>query len=100
MSKHIIKTFLIEDFFHLPPLSTTPVMHIELKIKYLHEFSKKLETTILGYSGAWRKLIHDKKPLSRKSCGTVTLSKFNLIVRTLLVQYCNTMPTVFMLSCV
>jgi hypothetical protein len=28
----IIKTFLIEDFFHLPPVSTTPVVHLELGI--------------------------------------------------------------------
>jgi hypothetical protein len=27
----IIKTFLIEDFFHLPPVSTTPVVHLELR---------------------------------------------------------------------
>jgi hypothetical protein len=32
MYKHIIKTFLIEDFFHVPPVSTTPVMHLELQI--------------------------------------------------------------------
>ncbi len=31
-SKKIIKTFLIEDFFHLPPVSTTPVAHLELRI--------------------------------------------------------------------
>ncbi len=28
----IIKIFLIEDFFHLPPLSTTPMVHVELHI--------------------------------------------------------------------
>jgi hypothetical protein len=28
----IIKTFMIEDFFHLPPVSTTPVVHLELRI--------------------------------------------------------------------
>ncbi len=28
----IIKIFLIEDFFHLPPVSTTPVVHLELQI--------------------------------------------------------------------
>jgi hypothetical protein len=30
--KDIMKTFLIEDFFHLPPLSATPVVHLELRI--------------------------------------------------------------------
>jgi hypothetical protein len=28
----IIKSFLIEDFLHLTPLSTTPVVHFELQI--------------------------------------------------------------------
>jgi hypothetical protein len=27
-----MKVFLIEDFFHLPPVSTTPVVHLELQI--------------------------------------------------------------------
>jgi hypothetical protein len=30
--KKIIKTFLIEDFFHLPPVSTTLVVYLELRI--------------------------------------------------------------------
>jgi hypothetical protein len=30
--KKIIKIFLIEDFFHLPPVSTTPVVNLELRI--------------------------------------------------------------------
>ncbi len=29
--KEIMKIFLIEDFFHLPPVST-PVVHLELRI--------------------------------------------------------------------
>jgi hypothetical protein len=29
--KEIIKIYLIEDFFHLPPVSTTPVVHLELR---------------------------------------------------------------------
>ncbi len=28
----IFRIFLIEDFFHLPPVSTTPVVHLELRI--------------------------------------------------------------------
>ncbi len=36
--KKIIKTFLIEDFFHLPPVSTAPVVHLELR-----KFSKNLK---------------------------------------------------------
>jgi hypothetical protein len=30
--KKIIKTFLLEDFFHLPPVSLTPVVHHEPRI--------------------------------------------------------------------
>jgi hypothetical protein len=41
-----LKTFLIEDFFHLPPVSLTLVVHLALIV----------------YSGAWGKLIHEKKP--------------------------------------
>jgi hypothetical protein len=28
----IIKIFLIEDFFHLPPVSATPVANLELRL--------------------------------------------------------------------
>jgi hypothetical protein len=28
--------------------------------KYLREFSEKFETVLMGYSGAWGKLIHEK----------------------------------------
>jgi hypothetical protein len=31
-SKKTVKTFLIEDFFHWPPVSKTPVVHLELRI--------------------------------------------------------------------
>jgi hypothetical protein len=47
----IIKSFLIKVFFHLPPVS---VVHNELQTP------KKFETTLMGYSGAWGKLIHKK----------------------------------------
>jgi hypothetical protein len=30
--KKIIKIFLIEEFFHLPPVSATPVVNLELPI--------------------------------------------------------------------
>jgi hypothetical protein len=30
--KEIMKIFLIEDFFHLPPVSATPVVHLVLQI--------------------------------------------------------------------
>jgi hypothetical protein len=50
-SNKITTKFLLEDFSHLSPVSTTPVVH----------------------SGAWGKLIHEKTR-SRKSRGTVPLS--------------------------
>ncbi len=52
----MILTFMIEDFFQLPLVSTTPVVPLEL----------------LVYSGAWGKLIHEKTR-SQKSSDTVLL---------------------------
>ncbi len=49
-SKKIIKIFLIEDFFHLPPVSTTPVVHLELQIS--PRILEKFETALIAYSGA------------------------------------------------
>ncbi len=37
--KEIMKIFLIEDFFYLPPVSTTPMVHLELRIS-LRIFTK------------------------------------------------------------
>jgi hypothetical protein len=51
---------MIEDFFHLPTLSTTPMVHLELRIS--PQILKKLEMALMVYSGAWEKLIHEKKP--------------------------------------
>ncbi len=38
-----------------------------LSWEYLHEFSKKFETTLIVYSGAWGKLIHEKNQKSKIS---------------------------------
>ncbi len=35
--------------------------------EYLSEFSKKIETALIVYSGAWGKLIHEKNPKSKIS---------------------------------
>ncbi len=56
---------MIEDFFHLPQVSTTTVVHLELR--NLREFSKKFETALMVYSGAWGKLIHEKNQKSKIS---------------------------------
>ncbi len=45
---------MIEDFLHL-------------SCEYLREFSKKFETTLLVYSGAWGKMIHEKNQKSKIS---------------------------------
>jgi hypothetical protein len=50
--------FLIEGFFHLPPVSTTPVENLELWISL--RIFKKFETVSMEYSGAGGKLIHEK----------------------------------------
>ncbi len=42
----VIKTFLIEDFFHLPLVSMIQVLHLELRISP-RIFEKKIETVLL-----------------------------------------------------
>jgi hypothetical protein len=49
--KEIMKIFLIENFFHLLPVSTTPVVHLDLRIS--PRILKKFENQGLG-----GKLIH------------------------------------------
>ncbi len=50
-----------------------------LSCEYLREFSKKFETALLVYSGAWGKLIHEKKQKSKISwhCPFKGLKFFN-----------------------
>jgi hypothetical protein len=45
---------MIEDFLHL-------------SCEYLREFSKKIETTLMVYSGVWGKVIHEKNQKSKIS---------------------------------
>jgi hypothetical protein len=54
----IIKKYLIEDFF----ICHRCQRHrwSTLSCEYLREFSKKFETVLMGYSGAWGKLIDEK----------------------------------------
>jgi hypothetical protein len=56
---------MIEDFLHLPPVSTTPVANLELRIS--PEFPRKVEKALMVYSGAWGKLIHEKNQKSKIS---------------------------------
>jgi hypothetical protein len=50
---------MIEDFLHLSPVSTNTGW-CTLSCEYLREFSKKFETALMVYSGAWGKWIHEK----------------------------------------
>jgi hypothetical protein len=51
--KEITKIFLIANFFHLPSVSTTPVVHLELRIS--PQIFEKFETALIR---AWGKLMH------------------------------------------
>jgi hypothetical protein len=42
---------MIEDFFHLLQVSTTPVVHLELQIS--QRIFEKFETALMVNSGAW-----------------------------------------------
>ncbi len=66
----IINIFLIEDYFHLPPVSTTPVVNLELRIS--PRIFEKIRNGILrglGETDSWQ------KTRSRKSRGTVPLKR-------------------------
>ncbi len=47
----IIKIFLIEDFSHLPPVSTTPVVNLELRISL--RIFKKIRNGPNGILWGW-----------------------------------------------
>jgi hypothetical protein len=49
--KKILNIFLIEDFFHLPLVSTTSVVHLDMRISA--QMFEKFETALMGYSGLW-----------------------------------------------
>jgi hypothetical protein len=56
---------MIEDFLHLPPVSLTPVANLELRIS--PRIFEKIQMTLMVYSGAWGKLIHEKNQKSKIS---------------------------------
>jgi hypothetical protein len=47
---------VVDTGSNLPPVSLTPVVHLE----YLREFSKKFEMILMLLSKAWGKVIHEK----------------------------------------
>jgi hypothetical protein len=59
-----LKRFLLKIFFHMSPVSTTLVVHLEQRISP-SEFYKNFEMFLTGYSGAWGKLIHEKNSKSK-----------------------------------
>jgi hypothetical protein len=54
----IIEAFLIEDFFYLPPVCNIGGAPSAANISA--NFPKNLKTSLMGHSGAWGKLIHEK----------------------------------------
>jgi hypothetical protein len=61
VSKRNNENFSDLKFFHLPPESTTPVVHLELQISQ-RIFAEKFETALIIYSGAWRETDPCRKP--------------------------------------
>ncbi len=68
--KEIIKIYLFEVFFPLPPVSTIPMVHLELRIS--PRIFKKIQDGPYGILWGWGKLIH-KKTKRKKSRDTVPL---------------------------
>ncbi len=68
----IIKIFLIEDFFHLPPVSTTLVVNLELWI--FPRIFEKIRNGPIGILWGWGETVWWKKTRSKKSCDTVPLT--------------------------
>ncbi len=80
----IIKILLLEDFFHLPPVSTTPVVHLQPRIS--SRILEKIRNSRNGIPSAWGKLIHennqkskfrDTVPLKVPKCEIFHLFDFN-----------------------
>jgi hypothetical protein len=70
-SSKIIKKNSFCRFLSLSPVTTIPVVYLELRIS---PRIKKNETALIGYSGVWGKQIHEKNLMSKIS-GTVLLRK-------------------------
>jgi hypothetical protein len=68
-SNKIFKTFLIEDFFHLPPFDTGGAPWA-VKCECLRKFSKNLKQRYLNYQGLG---VICEKTGSKKSRGTLPL---------------------------
>jgi hypothetical protein len=71
--KEIMQIFLIEDFSHLPPLSTTPVVHLELRIS--QQIFKKIRNSPIGIIRGLGETDSWKKREVKKSRHTVPLNE-------------------------
>ncbi len=69
----IIKIFCLETF----SICHRCQQHRTLSCENIREFPKKFETALMGYSGTWGKLIHEKI-WSRKSWGPFKIDAHNL----------------------
>ncbi len=63
----VSRDFLLQAFFHLPPVSTPQLVHLELRIPISANFRKKFETVLMVFSGAWGKETDSWKNLKSKS---------------------------------
>jgi hypothetical protein len=63
--KEIMQIFLIEDFFHLPLVSTTPVVHLELRMS--PRIFEKIRNGRNGKLKGLGELIHEKNQKSKIS---------------------------------
>ncbi len=61
--KKIIKNFLIEDFFHLPPVSLTPVANLELPIS--PRIFEKIQNGLNGILWGWGETDSWKEPKAK-----------------------------------
>ena len=67
----IIKIFLLESFFHLVPVSLTPVANLELRTS--PRIFEKIRNGLNGILWSWGETDYMKKTRSKKSRDTVPL---------------------------
>jgi hypothetical protein len=63
LALHLVKMYTIQIRIRQNDATGTQALLIPVAnfcCEYLREFSKKFETALMGYSGTWAKLIHEK----------------------------------------
>jgi hypothetical protein len=56
---------VVDTGSNLPPVSLTPVVHLDLRMS--PRIFEKFEMTLVLFSGAWGKVIHEKNPKQKIS---------------------------------